>query len=127
MKKPSVLQMGDIERVREARNVLIRNLENPPLLFELARQVGINKNKLNQGFHQVFETSAFDYLRIRRLEQARHLLESKEKNVTEAAFEVGMHIEKILPEHLKTISEQIPKITFADHFCYSLTPLYSTC
>ena len=89
LKKPSVLQMGDIERVREARNVLIRNLENPPSLFELARQVGINKNKLNQGFHQVFGTSVFDYLRIRRLEQARQLLESKKKNVTEAAFDVG--------------------------------------
>jgi len=87
--KTFTLQSGDIERVREARDVLIRNLENPPSLLELARQVGINKNKLNQGFHQVFGASVFDYLRIRRLEQARQLLESKEKNVTEAAFEVG--------------------------------------
>jgi len=85
----SELQSGDIERVREARDVLINNLENPPSLLELARQVGINKNKLNQGFHQLFGTSVFDYLRIHRLERARELLESKEKNVTEAAFEVG--------------------------------------
>ena len=87
--RPFTLHSSDIERVREARNVLIRNLENPPSLLELARQVGINKNKLNQGFRQTFGTSVFDYLRIRRLEQARELLESKEKNVTEAAFEVG--------------------------------------
>jgi AraC-like DNA-binding protein len=87
--QPSTLQSSDIERVREARNVLINNLENPLSLLELARQVGINKNKLNQGFHQIFGTSVFDYLRICRLEQARALLESKEKNVTEAAFEVG--------------------------------------
>jgi AraC-like DNA-binding protein len=86
---PSTLQSGDIESVREARDVLIRNMENPPSLLELARQVGINKNKLNQGFQQVFGNSVFEYLRIRRLERARELLESKEKNVTEAAFEVG--------------------------------------
>ena len=87
--RPFTLLPSDIERIREARNVLINNLENPPSLLELARQVGINKNKLNQGFHQVFGTSVFDHLRISRLEQARELLESKEKNVTEAAFEVG--------------------------------------
>ena len=87
--KPFTLHSSDIERVREVRNVLINNLENPPSLLELARQVGINKNKLNQGFHQVFGTSVFDYLRIRRLERARELLESKERNVTEAAFDVG--------------------------------------
>ena len=87
--RPFTLQSGDIERIQEARNVLIRNLENPPSLLELARQVGINKNKLNQGFRQVFGTSVFDHLRICRLELARELLESKEKNVTEAAFEVG--------------------------------------
>ncbi len=86
---PSTLQSGDIESVREARDVLIRNLENPPSLLELARQVGINKNKLNQCFRQVFGTSVFDHLRICRLERARELLQNKEKNVTEAAFEVG--------------------------------------
>ena len=52
---PFTLQSGDIERVREARDVLIRNLENPPSLLELARQVGINKNKLNQGFTRFLE------------------------------------------------------------------------
>ena len=89
LQKASVLRPNDIERVREARNVLIRNLENPPSLLELARQVGTNKTTLNQGFRQIFGTSAFDYLRIRRLERARDLLESKKMNVTEAAFDVG--------------------------------------
>jgi AraC-like DNA-binding protein len=87
--RPFTLQSCDIERVREVRDVLICNLENPPSLLELARMVGINKNKLNQGFRQTFGTSVFDYLRIRRLERARELLASKEKNVTEVAFEVG--------------------------------------
>jgi AraC-like DNA-binding protein len=89
LKKDSVLGPDAIERVREARNVLIRNFENPPSLLELARQVGTNKTTLNQGFRKIFGTSAFDYLRIRRLERARELLESKKMNVTEAAFDVG--------------------------------------
>ncbi|MGD9159253.1 MAG: AraC family transcriptional regulator [Desulfobacteraceae bacterium] len=80
---------ADAERILEARNILIRDLEDPPSLQELARQVGTNKNKLNKGFRQIFGTSVFDYLRIRRLEQAKELLDSKKMNVCEAALHVG--------------------------------------
>ncbi len=89
LKNPSTLCPADIERIHEARDILIRNLENPPSLWELATQVGINKNKLNQGFRQVFATSAFDYLRNYKLEQARQFLEDRRMNVTEEAFTVG--------------------------------------
>jgi AraC-like DNA-binding protein len=89
LKKDSVFRPDDMERIREAGNVLMRDLENPPSLLELASQVGVNKNKLNQGFRQIFGTSVFDHLRILRLERARELLESKQKNVTEVAFDVG--------------------------------------
>lgn len=88
-KKTSVFRPDDMERIREAGNVLMRNLENPPSLLGLASQVGVNKNKLNQGFWKIFGTSVFDHLRILRLERARELLESRQKNVTEVAFDVG--------------------------------------
>ena len=87
--KIMALQPNDIERVQDAKDILLRNLEKPHSLLELARQVGINKDKLNKDFRQVFGASVFEYLRISRLERARVLLESKEKNVTEAAFDVG--------------------------------------
>lgn len=83
------LRSDDLERVRQAEEVLMRNLENPPSLLALARQVGINRNKLSQGFRQVFGTSVFDHLRVLRLERARVLLESRQKSVTEAALDVG--------------------------------------
>lgn len=89
LKKDSVFQADDVERIHEARNVLMRDLENPPSLLGLASQVGVNKNKLNQGFWKIFGTSVFDHLRILRLERARELLESRQKNVTEVAFDVG--------------------------------------
>lgn len=79
----------DVEPVLKAEHLLSRCLENPPSLAELAREVGLNKNKLNQGFRQQFGTSVFDHLRILRLERARTLLQSGESNVTEAAFNVG--------------------------------------
>ena len=79
----------DMAQVLKAEHLLIQRLENPPSLTELAKQVGLNKNKLNQGFHQQFGTSVFDHLRILRLERARALLQSGQSNVTEVAFNVG--------------------------------------
>ncbi|MCP4119329.1 MAG: helix-turn-helix transcriptional regulator [Desulfobacteraceae bacterium] len=83
------LRLDDLERIRKAEHLLNNSLENPPSLMDLAMQVGLNKNKLNQGFRQQFGTSVFDHLRILRLERARKLLKSKEKSVTEVAFNVG--------------------------------------
>lgn len=84
-----LVDADDIECIQQARKILMANLEQPPSLSGLARQVGINKNKLNCGFRQVFGASVFDYLRTCRLEQAYELLVNDKKNVTEVAFEVG--------------------------------------
>jgi len=85
---PGLLQ-EDLGRVRKAKRLLTQRLENPPSLTELARQVGLNKNKLNRGFRQQYGTSVFEYLRICRLERARILLQTRQKSVTEVAFSVG--------------------------------------
>ena len=87
--KNTELQPNDMEGAMEARNILISNLENPPSLLALAKQVGTNKNKLNKGFKQIFGTSVFDYLRKHRLERARELLNIKKMSVGEAAALVG--------------------------------------
>lgn len=79
----------DIEHVRFARDLLIRDLENPPRLFDLAHAAGTNHTQLNRGFQKMYGTSVFGYLRKMRLEKARHLMEEERMNVTEAAVAVG--------------------------------------
>jgi AraC family transcriptional activator of pyochelin receptor len=83
------LRLDDVERVRFAREILARNLENPPRLFDLARTVGTSHTQLNQGFRRMYGTSVFGYLRKLRLDEARELLEKGGMNVTEAAMAVG--------------------------------------
>lgn len=84
-----VLSFRDMERVRDIKEILLNNLNNPPSLMELARKSGTNKNKLNADFHKAFGASVFEFFRTSRLEHARTLLENKKMSVTEAAFEVG--------------------------------------
>lgn len=83
------LRADDKERILQARDILISNLNSPPSLLELARQVGTNKTTLNKGFRQLFGTTTFEYLRIYRLERAKALLETRQMNVTQAALDVG--------------------------------------
>ncbi|MCP4114759.1 MAG: helix-turn-helix transcriptional regulator [Desulfobacteraceae bacterium] len=83
------LNSGDIERIHEARNILIKNMEKPPSLTELSRQVGLNDKKLKYGFKQVFNTTAFGYLRTHRLELGRQFLTDGKMNISEVSYKVG--------------------------------------
>ncbi|MGI0484065.1 helix-turn-helix domain-containing protein [Pantanalinema rosaneae CENA516] len=84
-----LLKSDDIDRIHQAKNILIANLTNPPSLLELARRVAINDHKLKQGFHQVFGTTVFGYLHDYRMEQARHLLETSELSIAEVTQQIG--------------------------------------
>lgn len=79
----------DLDKIYEAEFLLNRYIENPPLLSELARIVGMSPKRLNAGFRSVFGTTVFGHLQHTRLERARYLMEKQGKNVTEAALAVG--------------------------------------
>lgn len=83
------LRADDEERVRRAAALLVESMDDPPSLVELARRVALNDHKLKVGFKQVFGTTAFGYLKERRLERARELLTTGEMNVGEVSARVG--------------------------------------
>lgn len=101
--KKFVLRPNDIERVHHAEELLIRDLENPPKLLELARAVGLSHTKLNFCFREMYGTTLFDYLHSMRLNKAKLLLDEGKTNVTEAAFFVGYsspsHFIKAFKQH----------------------------
>lgn len=83
------LKRDDIDRIHQAKKLLVQNLDNPPSVLELARWVGLNRRKLNEGFRQVLGTTPFGYLRDHRLELARQLLINSETPVEEIALAIG--------------------------------------
>jgi AraC-like DNA-binding protein len=87
--KTAQLYPDDIERLHEARDILIRSMENAPTLLGLSRQVGLSDTKLKRGFRQVFGTTVFGCLRAYRMERGRQLLAEGKMNVTEVSYEVG--------------------------------------
>lgn len=83
------LSSTHVQRIYEARDILIYNMESPPTLTELAKKIGVCPTKLKTGFREVFGTTVFDYLKKQRLNLAKQLLAEEGKSPTEAAFEVG--------------------------------------
>ena len=86
--RPS-LNESDLDTIYQAASILRREIVNSPTVEALARRVGSNRLKLNQGFHQVYGTTPFKYLRDCRLNQARRLLMTTDMPVESVAAAVG--------------------------------------
>ena len=83
------LRPHEIERIQYARELVGRDLQNPPKLLDLARTVGLPHSKLNSCFRELYGTTIFGYLREIRLNKARSFLDEGRMNVTEVAYAVG--------------------------------------
>lgn len=77
------------ERVEGVMMLMRNQLQNPPALDDLARQVGCSPFHLSRTFSEQTGMSIPRYLRKVRMERAAELLRSGTYNVTEVAFEVG--------------------------------------
>lgn len=83
------LKPDTIARLHCAKEILTNQLENPPLLSELAKQVGVSDRILQRGFKALFNTTVVGYLKQQRLLQAERLLRQGTLSVTEVANRVG--------------------------------------
>ncbi len=79
----------DKERILFARDCLLKNIDSPPTLSQLARAAGLNEFKLKKGFKETFHQTVFEYLSDVRLETAKNDLLNKGKSATEIASELG--------------------------------------
>jgi AraC family transcriptional regulator len=77
------------ERVERAKEILARDLVNPPTLEMLGQEVGCSPFYLSRIFSREVGLTIPQYLRNLRMERAAELLRTGRYNVTEAAIEVG--------------------------------------
>lgn len=98
-----ILGKDELGRIHEAAAYLALTLSQPPGLAELARRFHLSESKLKAGFHQVYGTTTFGYLRRLRMEEARRLLESGSLTILEAAHSIGInnpsHFAALFKEH----------------------------
>jgi len=86
---PVKLSNYDIERLHEAKQILLNDFENKISLIQLARKVGINDFKLKKGFKFLFGSTVFDYQQSAKMEWAKKELLQSNKPVEEIAYAIG--------------------------------------
>lgn len=83
------LRPDTIARLHYAKDILTQQLEHPPLLSEVAQQVGVSDRTLRRGFQKLFGTTPLGYLTQQRMQRARYLLQQGTLTVAEVARTVG--------------------------------------
>ena len=79
----------EVERMHRTRELLEDKYIDPPTIGELARYIGLNEAKLMHDFKQLFGQTIFEFTQNLRMDEAKKLLETTEKSITEIAFDVG--------------------------------------
>jgi len=88
-RQPAGLSGEERDKVRAAREILVRHIDGPPTFLALAGMVGMPHNRLSRGFQAEYGATPFALLRDLRLEKSRALLKSQTSNVTQVAMDVG--------------------------------------
>lgn len=85
----SNLRMEELELIQKIKNSIDTKIANPPSLFEIAKDAGLNHTKLNAGFKQLYDNTVFGYIRSRRLENAKYELKNSELSISELSYQLG--------------------------------------
>lgn len=85
----ATIQHDEREKLQLAKEILTQNLDTPPSLTELSKQIGLNTFKLKKEFKELFGVPVFKYLQNERLNTAHELLRKKKMTIQEAAWHVG--------------------------------------
>lgn len=115
-------QNSDIERLKDAERVLMRNFNcPPPTLEELCKIACMNHLKFQKLFKEHYGFNFYQYYQNYRLRHAKNLIEFNHYNVTEAAISIGYknlsyftrHFEKFFgykPSELKRRSVNVVNV-----------------
>ena len=86
---PFLVDEDNVKRIRQAKEIMISHMTEPPSLPNLAKEVGLSLKKLKEGFKQIYGDSVYSFLFDYKMEHARRLLATGQNNVNEVGLKVG--------------------------------------
>ncbi|MDB9835304.1 AraC family transcriptional regulator [Flavobacteriaceae bacterium] len=86
---PFLIDEDNVRKIRLAKEIILKNMSEPPSLQELSEQIGLSLNKLKEGFKQLYGDTVFGYLLNHKMEEARRMLASTNYNVNEVGLRIG--------------------------------------
>ncbi|WP_396182008.1 helix-turn-helix transcriptional regulator [Flavobacterium sp.] len=86
---PFLSDEENVLKIKKAKEIIIKNMAEPPSLIVLADEVGISLKKLKAGFKEIYGDTVFNFLFDYKMEFARKLLETGSYNVNEVGSQIG--------------------------------------
>ena len=78
----------NVEKIKQAKKIIIDRMAEPPTLQELSLEVGLSLKKLKDGFKQIYGDPVFTFLLDHKMELACKLL-AQGDNVNEVGLKLG--------------------------------------
>lgn len=108
---PIKLSDYDIEKLNEAKSIILADFEDKITLTQLAKKVAINEFKLKKGFKYLFGTTVFGYRHTARMERARQMILETRADIDDIAYMIGF-------DHPSNFQK-----AFKKHFNYTIADL----
>jgi AraC-like DNA-binding protein len=86
---PYIANEETISKIKHAKELIIKDMNNPPSLANLAKEVGLNIKKLKTDFKEFYGVPVFTFLLNYKMELAKKLLLEQQLNVNEIASHLG--------------------------------------
>jgi AraC-like DNA-binding protein len=104
--------LGDyhIDLLHQARDILDDEYAAPPTLAELGRQVGMNRNKLSQGFKLLFGSGVYEYCQQLRMQQSMLLLKENRLSLLQIADCIGYKNQSSFTRAYKNFYGHLPSL-----------------
>jgi AraC-like DNA-binding protein len=90
-KWPKILRKSDIKKVHHVAIRILANLGNNFTVESLAKEAGTNINKLQEGFKHEYNLTVNKYMQNKKLEAAKEMLMTSEKNISEIVTAIGLN------------------------------------
>ncbi|PAB60687.1 helix-turn-helix domain-containing protein [Anaeromicrobium sediminis] len=78
-----------VQEVIRAKDIIGKNLENPPSVKELASDLNISVYKLQKGFKNITGNTVYEYIKKARIHKAEDLLKNTNMTIMEITNELG--------------------------------------
>lgn len=105
----TILRVPELKKIEELSEYIKENISADLSIRNLSRHVGLNPNKLQNGFRYLFSMSINEYISNIRLEHARLLLRSNENNIREVVAAIGLESSSYFSKIFKKRYGQSPK------------------
>lgn len=109
----SILLKRELKLVKEAARIIDEDILDFDSVEDLSRKVGLNQNKLQNGFKELFGITVNTYVQEKRLAIASILIKNTEHSFTEIAYMVGItsksYFSKIFKDKYGVTPSQIRK------------------